>query len=319
MIFFQQHYHTIEFFKKNYPVWNEIKITDTPHYIFCKGNEYLYKDYLHNSWKNPRLRKSIDDIDEKITIFRELKRSILREGCIEPIEVAFDEFGRELIIHGNHRASICTLLNIPFKKKVTNIKDKILQLCMNEDERYGTGIYDVPYQPVINHENKVILDGRRNDLIKRHEIIMDWVSLKDKIVMDLGCNTGSSGILCLNSGAKKIYNIDISERLLSSAIKLAVLFNKSDVDFLQCNLSEERFMLDCKADIAFCFSIHSHVNNNKLLTENMNYNLKENAKLIFETHKKGERIPAEILEKFRILDFNENLKNRDLYLLEKGE
>lgn len=317
MIFFQQHYYTFDFFKKYYKKWNEVPTTETPHYLFCQGDESRYREYLANSWRHPRLKKELDEIEEKISTFRNLKDSIENEGCIEPVEIVIDEKGRELLVHGNHRAAICETLQIPLKKNIVSMEERINKLCYNEEDRYGTSTYGVPYQPVINKKGEIIKQGRREDLVDRHEIILDWIDFTDLAVGDFGSNLGAAGNLCLNSGARLIFNIEKSERIISSSIRLAVLLDNTNIIFKNRNLSEDHVKLEEKIDVAFSFSIHKHVNNNELLSHSIADNIKYGGKFVFETHSRNEQIPIEFLEKFRILDFSNKLNNRDLYLLER--
>ena len=316
MLFFQQHHDTVHFFKQHYKDWTVVPINKSPHYRLCTGDESLYFQYLQNSWRSIKRNKD-QKIKKKIHDFNILKNQIKVEGCKNPVEVTKNLSGQELMIHGNHRASICQYFNLPYPKKIITLEDAVRKICHNKLEKFGSGIDDMPYHPILDDNLKQLIPGRRNDIIDRHEAIKKWVDLTNLDIVDFGSNTGAVGRMCLNDGAGHVVNVEISRIIINCCIRLAVLFNKKHSSFVLADLGKDQLNINSKADLAFCLSIHSHVNNNEHLTRNIVKNTKKNSLLIFETHIKNEKIPSRILDSFKIVDKFSQLENRDLYLLKK--
>jgi len=316
--FSQQHYYTIDFFKKYFDNWNLIPVENFPHYSFLKSGD-MYDKYLRASWRNPRIPKdyTLQTSMEKHQQFNNLLHDIKINGCKDPITVVKSSTGKRFVVDGNHRSSICKYLGITPRYEIIPVKDYIQNIITNEKERYGTQ-NKVSYQPIYDDNNQIILYGRRNDLIDRHKIMEKWLSFNNKVIADLGANLGSSLHLALRGGAKHVYHVEKSTTLLTAAIRLAVLKGVNTIDFLQADLSKEGIILKEKVDIVFCFSIHKYVENDNLLSTSISRILKNDGYLIFETHSKKEKIPKEFLRKFEVIG-SHPLNTRSLHLLKKYE
>lgn len=317
LFFAQQHSYTVSFFKKYYDKWNRVPIESSPHFNLLCGNDSAYKKYLMYSWNNPRIHSkySASAASEKIKSFKYLLDGIKMGGCRNAIPVVQALDGSYLIIDGNHRASILKYLDQPYNVREVPLQEYLQYIITNKNERYGTQD-DIPYQPVYDNEQNIIIRGRRHDLLDRHAIIKQWLSLEDKVIVDYGATLGAALHLALNDGAAHAYHIEKSNILLTSAIRLCVAKNIENIDFLEVDLSKEYSPLIEQADIAFCFSIHKHVKNDLMLSKSLHASLKEKGSLIFETHSKKEKIPKEILERFNLLE-SSILNSRQLHLLEK--
>jgi SAM-dependent methyltransferase len=58
-----------------------------------------------------------------------------------------------------------------------------------------------------------------NDFLEQPAIRGELPNLKGKRVMDLGCGTGGLGKYCIEKGASSVVGVDISEKMISRALK----------------------------------------------------------------------------------------------------
>lgn len=308
-VFGQQHDRTLNFFKNHYINWCDVNMLESPHYYFLKDNVEFYKMYLLSSWPEKRH----DYINEKILTYRSLLTDIHRNGLQHPIEFYTRYNGDKVIIHGNHRFSILKFLDLDIDKslKEVSINDYIL-LILPKSLKFGLNNGTVPYQSIYYKDN-LIIEGRRNDIIERHNLIKDYV--EGKTVIDFGCNIGMSSFLALWSGANNVFGIDVYKSFVNSAIRMGVAFNCESSSFAVYDLSLP-LKLPNTYDVGFCFSVDKHIKNNNQLSENISKHVNE--KLFFETHEYSE-IPKEIVSKFNNIEFIDTTFSgkRKLYVLEK--
>jgi len=294
-----------EFFKQSGKEYHSIEIEKSPHFQLLKGDEKAYKYYLEKSWGSVRPKQNSEkDRDNQVKKFKNLFKEIKENGTKKPIVVC-EYKDRKIIVDGNHRAAINAFL----KKEAPEIKisviDYIKKITENSAEFYGTKNKGIPYQTISDGGN-ILLKGRRSDLADRMKLI-DKKDMAGKIVADIGCNIGMAAFMAVDNGAKESVGLDVSGKLVTAALRINVLFGKP-CEFIKADFSKKQ---EIKADTAFAFSINAHINNNKMLAENLkNFNV-----VYFETHQ-GSEIPREVVAEFE-QEFRGAIGERKLYRLLK--
>jgi len=158
-----------------------------------------------------------------------------------------------------------------------------------------------------------IVKGGRDNMFPRMEKIRKE-DIKDKMVVDIGCNLGASSFWAIENGAKKCLGFDVvleakefSNRL-AKELKVDCVFDLADYSKPQ----------DKKGDIAFVFACHEDIGDYDALLDN----LKKYDIIYFETHLKHSfdkwDMPQQIKDYFKCEYLGEtgedNLK-RDFYRL----
>jgi len=307
LYFSQQHIYT--------QLGHTVRMEDTPHYDFLvkDGKSTMYEDYLRTSWKYYFPKKTNVDIEnmilKQIEKFKKLATDIKKNGIIEPIQV-FRRLNKDLMVYdGNHRSVIGLYYGIKIPTKMMDLKEVLTLRTRIPSIFYGSLNKGVPYQSIYSPDGIELLHGRRNDLLLR-SLYIDKKDIKGKVVLDLGCNYGNS--LFLLSGAKRMIGIDVSSRILTSAVRLAVIFKKK-VEFMVHDLNRLDILLP-EVDTAFMFSLDAHLKGIGGITRIIELYLKK--VLYFETHEHGE-IPIEIERLFKKCEFLLEYSDRKLYRLEK--
>lgn len=163
-----------------------------------------------------------------------------------------------------------------------------------------------------------IVKGSRDDMRVRMNLIKKE-DIKDKVVVDIGCNTGASSFWAIENGAKKCLGFDVAKEGIDFANFLAEELKVNC--FFKCDGFDEP--KDKQGDIAFCFACHDDIAGTdeakqKILLDN----LKKYSVVYFETHLKGTfdnwDMPKIIRDNFNVEYLGEtgegNLK-RDFYRL----
>lgn len=209
---------------------------------------------------------------------------------------------------GNHRATILYYLQRDIPCKEIDIKKYLNYILKNPIDRFGTRGNKPPYQSIVI-KDKVLVEGRRKDIRKRFNYILKE-DIVNKTLIDCGCNTGINCLMFLEKGGKFAQGIDISPRLLTSAIRLNSLVG------LNCHYKRMDFSLLQtpplkKYDTGFVFSIDFYLKDSCILAQNiLNY---IDTCVYFETHR-GEGIPKEVEAIFSNIDFLGQIsKERKIY------
>ncbi len=94
------------------------------------------------------------------------------------------------------------------------------------------------------------------NLIKWQRIhpILEVVGLKNKIILDVGCNEGFFSIKLADMGAK-VLGIDIDEHRIEKALFVKEVLNNSKVDFSLMDIYSEEFSALKKFDICLCLGV----------------------------------------------------------------
>ncbi|HIB85060.1 MAG TPA: DUF1698 domain-containing protein [Chromatiaceae bacterium] len=110
---------------------------------------------------------------------------------------------------------------------------------------------------------EVLVEGIRG-IERRDSILVD--DIKDKVVLDLGCATGSECLWSLEQGAKKVIGIDSGVEQINTLSKIAKLF-KGKLITHNLNLIHNKVELGIEVGTMFCFSITHHIKFRKIWHE----------------------------------------------------
>lgn len=180
-------------------------------------------------------------------------------------------------------------------------------------------MHDV-YQSVW-YKGEQIIKGTRDDMHKRMSLIR-LEDIKDKVVVDIGCNLGAALIWCMENGAKSGVGFDVAKE----GIELANLIAK-ELE-INCKFEVADFGKKQKksGDIALCFACSDDITKEddekrKILRDN----LLQYDTVYLETHLKNTfpnwNIPDIIKEAFNIEYLGETGEGgyftRDMYRLTK--
>ncbi|WP_416149887.1 methyltransferase domain-containing protein [Salipaludibacillus sp. HK11] len=295
LYFGQQHVGTVNLFGENY---HTVPLTETPHYQLLLGKEDIYEDYLKQSWRIKRPKSNtVTKRLKKINSFKSLLNDIKFDGLKKPIQICRRMDGKQIILDGNHRASICLYLEKSVRATEVSMKQHIKKIIKIPDERWGTARNNKPYQSIII-DNKEIVNGRRDlkDLLSRFSLI-NPKDIENKNILDVGCNYGGNCFLTAEKGAKKVVGIDFSKNLITRAIRINTMLAQNCF-FKNADFSKPNQLGDF--DTLFVFSVDRHINNNKALADNI---LLNTSKIVyFETHS-NRFIPNEVKEIFSKVTF----------------
>src|SRR5690606_7029287 len=89
-------------------------------------------------------------------------------------------------------------------------------------EFYGTKPLNRPYQSIFLG-GKEIIQGRRRDTYERMQRIRPE-DLRQKRVIDLGCNFGMSSYIASELGAADVVGVDANPKIISAAVRLNALY-----------------------------------------------------------------------------------------------
>ena len=160
---------------------------------------------------------------------------------------------------------------------------KLLQLSnnnkLNDLYDYGEGYF---YQSL----NKINLSGLRNTKYRVELLDLKEIT-KDKIVLDVGCNSGFV-LLEMENNYKAAIGIDYNVNLINSAKLVKEYFNVKNIDFICDDFLECENLRYQKFDIILSLANHSTFDKGISDTEKYFkkvFNLlNENGTLIFESH-----------------------------------
>jgi hypothetical protein len=270
-VFGQQHPGTQEYFLKRMGSSHTVPVSSTPHYTFISGHmkgdsgkrdEYL--EYLNASWSFLRPDRNTPAerekrADEFIDFFEKVRRAgkIPQPAFGRMVEVCKRPDGRQILIDGNHRASVALALGLDLKVYVVEPIQYLRQLTTVPSEYYGSKRLNMPYQSIFLGEQQ-LLQGRRPDLLERIKLIRKE-DLVSKNVLEIGCNFGGNCFLAAQFGAKFVRGLELSPRLVTSAIRINNYLTTSCL-FYQWDLNNVVEGVE-PADTVFCFSVTKHVSN----------------------------------------------------------
>lgn len=142
--------------------------------------------------------------------------------------------------------------------------------------------YEYPVYQSIWFKGEQIVRGGRDDMGKRMSLIRKD-DIKDKVVVDIGCNLGAASFWAIENGAKKCIGFDVVPEGINVANKIAEGLG------VNCEFRVGSFdnKQDKVGDVAFCFACHDDIakediERQKVLLDN----LKKYPVVYFETHLK---------------------------------
>jgi hypothetical protein len=278
LLFGQQHIGTQDYFKTKVGSSHTVPVSYSPHYLFaCNDDKKAYMDYLSASWSFYNPQKTTADMKARQDKFTRHIEHVKTTGHIDtPISLYERLDGGLVVLDGNHRSAIALSLDINLAYKKVDHKTAMKSILAITGGRYGVDKDGVPYQGIV-YGNKVILEGRRQDIVERFKMIRG----KDLTgsVLDLGSNIGANCFLAAERGANRVLGIEYNPQVVSAAVRLNTFF-KTPAMFKVHDLSviydEEQF------DTVFAFSVYDHVENKKALAETIRRCTKK--VLYFECH-----------------------------------
>lgn len=313
--FGQLHPYLQDFFDEQYSQHTRIRLRDMPHYISWRNDEFVepetskYYQYLKESWKFYSCTNSHKTRMNRIQKFIALKEDIIRNGVKVPISLVVTYDGSTIIIDGNHRASLAYHFGLDVPCIYIKLESALRRTIWNKKEFYGTKRKNMPYQSIYFGQVE-IMKGRRRDTLERFNK-MDINDIRDKTICDLGSNIGVSAILAWHFGAKDVTAIEYSLNIATSALRLSTLLDER-INVVVQDLGEP-IRLFQKYDTVFCFSVHAHVKDKKMLEQNI-ANITGKV-LYFEGHEHTNREKYEHIfrhfNKVEELGFNRNGRHND--------
>lgn len=295
-LFFQFNSGNTKFFFNEYNKL-KIQISDIPHYNVAQaslinGDKKIeakdkYLKYIKASWPSYELDTSRKKIEERYQNHLKLIKTIHTSGKLDEPIILTQIPGRSehYVVDGNHRCSIAVALGLTVPTRVIDFPlafDKF----MHVDEFYGTSNKNMPYQSIYINR-KVVRKGRRDDIYDRLDLIPQGM-LKEKRILDVGCNIGMNAIGTFKQGAKEVVGLEISQKMVNFATRLAVFDNSyPNVDFRKFNVNTDRLPKEEKYDLAFMLSIHHHLKGYQDLARIAKENILES--IIFEGHPNTEK------------------------------
>ncbi|MDO9573843.1 MAG: methyltransferase domain-containing protein [Candidatus Contubernalis sp.] len=273
LVFGQQHPGTKNFFAQKCENYHTVPLSQMPHYLFLVNHlhknpldSHIYYDYLCCSWDfllgsalNCHQRR-IKQIKKFINLYEEIKQ---KRKILKPVITCTRSDGRQIIVDGNHRASTALALKMPLPAVEISPQEYLGRTSLVQHEFYGSGNNHIPYQSILDGK-KVMVPGRRPDLLERMNLI-ETEDLKNRSVLDLGCNLGMNCFLAAQFQAREAVGIDVSPRLIMAALRLNAYY-ALPCDFLVHDLNTP-FKTVKKYHTVFCFSLTSHVSNTRALVE----------------------------------------------------
>jgi len=164
---------------------------------------------------------------------------------------------------------------------------------------------------------KEIIKGTRDNMFARLNKI-NKADIKDKVVVDIGCNLGASSFWAIENGAKECVGFDVAKEGIALANTIAKAYN------LNCSFHVQDFgvKIPKRGDIAFCFACHDDISKDGKRDAQLLENLKHYDIVYFETHLKHSfgnwDMPQLIKDNFKceyLGETGEGSLKRDLYRL----
>jgi len=270
-----------------------VHISEIPHYSVVKQSissdkkgieeaKKNYIEYLKSSWPSYGLDTSQTKLDSKYQKYLEYIDTISRSGEINSPVLLTQIPGKQglYVVDGNHRCSVASALGFSVPAKILNFQLAFDQF-MRVDEFYGTKNRNMPYQSIYINR-KIIRNGRREDIYHRLNLLPHDL-LKQKTILDVGCNIGMNSIGAFKSGARKVVGLEASKKMVNFATRFSIFDDcYPDVEFRQFDVDQDMLPNNEKYDVAFMMSILKHLKNPHALAEIARKNVMES--VIFEGH-----------------------------------
>ncbi|EGK7501946.1 class I SAM-dependent methyltransferase, partial [Campylobacter lari] len=145
------------------------------------------------------------------------------------------------------------------------------------DNKYDDNIFFDKYALMLR--SKVGLDGAG----EWEDFKTYLPSLKDKVILDLGCGYGWHSIYGLENGTKKVFAIDLSLKMLDKA-KIKTSKYKNKISFYRGSCEEINKITDLqniKFDIVISSLVFHYIKDYEKLIFNISKLLNKNSSLVF--------------------------------------
>jgi hypothetical protein len=289
--------------KNNYP-----SFFISPHHIFHLKDTINYKALVNNNYEI--YNKYINDTNQEEhneNIFKNLL-SNFDINKMDRINIEYNmDIDKYIVRDGVHRLSIIIFKkiyneNIPLKhfnilfdqKTITTIKEKLVKTT---GKVYNNGWHN---NTTFGYHSfnifNININGQRNPK-QRLQLIKKHVNFENKVVVDLGCNSG--GMLLHLPELKRGFGYDFNKNCIESAKYLNnILKYNNDINFFEKDLNFFNFdtLKNESVDIIFLLALGSWIRNWKELYTN---SVKKANIIIYETNNDKEAIPQ--LKLFRDL------------------
>lgn len=289
LLFGQQHVTTVAYFEDRVGSSHTVPISKSPHAAFAAGSDIgsmaQYDEYLRCSWEYYDTRDNTADArQEQLERFADFRARVEGGLPIEPVRIYERPDGRRVILDGNHRSSIALALGLDLPAVLVPADRALAEIVANPNEFYGSERGQLPYQ-TISRDGKVIVPGRRPDLMRRMEMIGQHGDLRGASVLELGCNIGSNCYLAVEGGAESALGLELSPRITTAAIRLNNFFARP-CRFEVHDLTDV-YASDMRYDVVFCFSVVAHLPSTAAIVETIRSCT--DRVLYFEGHSRSDR------------------------------
>ncbi|NTW90569.1 MAG: class I SAM-dependent methyltransferase [Erysipelotrichaceae bacterium] len=173
------------------------------------------------------------------------------------------------------------------------------------------------YQSVWFNGQEIIKGGRDNMFPRMEKIRLE--DIKDKTVVDIGCNLGAASFWSIENGAKSCIGVDVAKEGIELANKIAEEL-KVNCKFKVGSFDDNQEKM---GDVAFCFACHDDIAKEDLKRQQVLLdNLKKYDVIYFETHLKNSfdnwDMPQLIKDNFKceyLGETGDKILKRDFYRL----
>jgi len=256
LVFGQPHTATAPWFEARTGGTNDVGVEDFPiaRYL-ATGNDAELHEYMNASW--PHYGRQNTEASRSAHCEWVRAAAASTSEISEPVPMVRRPCdGKFLVLDGNHRASFAYHNGLDLPYTITPAAEWLQNMTENSGEFFGTKHKGIPYQTVHNPDGSPVFTGRRDDMLVRHALL-DAADLRSKRVIDVGCNIGTASFLAAQAGATSVIGFDISEKLVTSALRMGVYVN-SDARFLVVDANEKPTLPEC--DTLLLFSVAAHTN-----------------------------------------------------------
>lgn len=179
--------------------------------------------------------------------------------------------------------------------------------------------YHFPVYQSVWFGGKELIKGGRDNMFPRMNKIRKE-DIKDKVVVDIGCNLGAASFWAIENGAKKVKGFDVVPEGIELSNKIAKELN------VDCEFAVQGFGVPLPkfGDVAFCFACSDDITKeNDDKKQILADNLKHYDIVYFETHLKGTfpnwNMPQQVKNAFNVEYLGETgeggYHTRDFYRL----
>lgn len=99
--------------------------------------------------------------------------------------------------------------------------------------------------------------------------LLEYTSLKNSNILDIGCNEGFYSFAALEFGAKSVKGLDLRNENISRAKKIKQYCDYTNCEFELGDVSDETILNYGLFDIVFCFGVLYHLENPMLAIRNL--------------------------------------------------